>query len=653
MNEQTNTSAYASAESSPNSSLTPSSSSFQANLENLNINHIANEENHRKLMNELMINHSKSSLPISHSSNSLEKFGSNGNNHPLSSEFQSLPPAQSTQSLNEKKDDVKTIIGNVVKTSLSDLPKTTQQSPTKTQTSPGKSAVMSFLGKMLNKKPAVTSTTTTSTTTTSTNGNDNNSSMKSSNSSLSVASSSSPNPDCSPYKLLASEIPTQQNLASPNQLTSTNKLGTLSPNGTTINDAVAIFKAASSSTTSNTTENIEKLASLNHKEHEKADPILSTNNLTKDTSSNSKLNDLTNKTEQLNAKKQDEGDVPSSSREFCNDLNFNLALNAAATSVGPVVVVDTSKNNERFTSNASTSSIHNDLKLILEQNKTKKTEQQNQHQHQPKPQRQHKSKHNDSLNSSTSSSVSDSKKVDLVKLISMVSQKKKSYKDILIEMNINDGVKYRYTKDFLKQIKHERVNLIENICYPDIFRTFCGCVNGKQWDPERYFDMIQYPDNIHGEKQKMNYHNNNKSNRKYNNSHQKGMLSMDSSAVESPQPLQVPKNSPKSAQSIKTSKKSNKKEENPDNILLNLLKKNAQPKQNNNILDLLNNKQTTPVAKSPSKKIAKTNNLLDDLFKKSQPVQQQQQQTQPKHFPQVLTVQELEMTQFVSNNNNK
>lgn len=57
------------------------------------------------------------------------------------------------------------------------------------------------------------------------------------------------------------------------------------------------------------------------------------------------------------------------------DLNFNLASAAAASAGAPVVVVDNSskspvaKEHDKFTSNASTSSIHNDLKMILEESK--------------------------------------------------------------------------------------------------------------------------------------------------------------------------------------------------------------------------------------------------------------------------------------------
>ncbi len=72
--------------------------------------------------------------------------------------------------------------------------------------------------------------------------------------------------------------------------------------------------------------------------------------------------------------------VPASSREFTMNLNFNLASAAAATAGGPVVVVDNSSNSKspvakehnKFTSNASTSSIHNDLKMILEESKEDK-----------------------------------------------------------------------------------------------------------------------------------------------------------------------------------------------------------------------------------------------------------------------------------------
>jgi len=127
---------------------------------------------------------------------------------------------------------------------------------------------------------------------------------------------------------------------------------------------------------------IESLASLNHKESDKIDPILSSasKKVAAPTplavSSSEKKDDCENKphtgvssassNESNNSIQNSHVDhVPASSREFCMDLNFNLAAAAAATAAGPVVVVSAPDN--RFTSNASTSSIHNDLKMILEE----------------------------------------------------------------------------------------------------------------------------------------------------------------------------------------------------------------------------------------------------------------------------------------------
>lgn len=190
----------------------------------------------------------------------------------------------------------------------------------------------------------------------------------------STVSSSSPNPECSPFKLLLTEGP-----KSPSKLTAT-----LSPNGSTIHEAVtAVFN---SETKPKDDKVIESLAMLNHKEHEKADPILSASTKTVQTSTSVNSLSETNKPTELKnspvkSTSTNSMSVPASSQEFCMSLNLNLAAAAAANASGPIVVCDNTKQttspkdqthlseHHRFTSNVSTSSIHNDLKMILEESK--------------------------------------------------------------------------------------------------------------------------------------------------------------------------------------------------------------------------------------------------------------------------------------------
>jgi hypothetical protein len=49
----------------------------------------------------------------------------------------------------------------------------------------------------------------------------------------------------------------------------------------------------------------------------------------------------------------------------------------------------------------------------------------------------------------------------------------------------------RYTKEFLEKVRRERSKFIDQIC-PDIFRAYCYCMNGKYWNPEKYFDVVQH-----------------------------------------------------------------------------------------------------------------------------------------------------------------
>ncbi len=232
-----------------------------------------------------------------------------------------------------------------------------------------------------------------------------------------AASASSPNPECSPYKFLITETNNQ-----PKKIES--------------------LKLESSGSKTEC-EIIENLASLNRNESEKHDPIVSgaakTQKETKSPGSKSAKKDLltqnnsaTNKSVKSSLKSPSRSvsglsglkesnsskvvdNLPASSHEFTMNLNFNLASAAAATAGGPVVVVGNSlskspvaKEHNKFTSNASTSSIHNDLKLILEEGKENEKKS-------SKPVKKTKeSKSEDKLNKSLSEK--EGKKVNMVLL---------------------------------------------------------------------------------------------------------------------------------------------------------------------------------------------------------------------------------------------
>lgn len=275
-----------------------------------------------------------------------------------------------------------------------------------------KSSTFSFIEKMFSSKKTTEETTTedvkpTLTTTELTQTKPDSSELKSKTtlvtlSSISAASASSPNPECSPYKFLINEY---------------------SSKTTEATKTVSSLKL----TETNETKDIENLASLNCVDSEKHDPILSGAAKTKDskahTSSKTSRKDQTNKSPKPNSNKPTgrspsksvsnlpTGEVnsltkvdnlPASSREFTMNLNFNLASAAAASAGGPIVVVDNSckspvaKEHDKFTSNASTSSIHNDLKMILEESKDgKKSGKEN------KSKKVKESKSEDKLNKST------------------------------------------------------------------------------------------------------------------------------------------------------------------------------------------------------------------------------------------------------------
>jgi hypothetical protein len=465
--DQTN-SAYASAESSPNQSLTPSNSNSSFTLS-------INEKNSLVdvLTNTKQYSCQQSQMPTSLSTasgfnnlNKLEEYMMANN------EFQSLPSTL-------KKDEcVKDIIDKTVKTTM----QTTSPKPTESPIS--KSSVLSFIENLLvkpsksshslsSKSPEQTATAKPAITKPATHLNPHDALSKSN---LSTTSSSSPNPECSPFKLLVNELPASTSahqMQSPSYQATNNKpVSTLSPNGTTINDAVAIFNAAMSSEAKKSEPEsnkiIENLAMLNRKEHEKADPVLSASNQAKTqteagaASSMSKPAVATTtavsavqKEIKLNESSNNSMNVPSSSREFCLNLNFNLAAAAAGLAAAPLAIVDTSSQtiphdpSKRFTSNASTSSIHNDLKIILEEGKKMDKQQE------PKPQRanaHHQYNHHQHKHTNKSSNDSIEKK--LKQLNDQPASPTKSNLNIIKMMmmmkgNESDNGRYRYSKVYL------------------------------------------------------------------------------------------------------------------------------------------------------------------------------------------------------------
>lgn len=166
----------------------------------------------------------------------------------------------------------------------------------------------------------------------------------------------------------------------------------------------------------------------------------------------------------------------------------------------------------------------------------------------------------------------------------------------------------RYSNDVLHQIRSERADFIDKIM-PDIFKAYCYCMTGKSWDPEKYFDVVQFPGedfekiqrqrderksfnngtssnnssnngNVHTKNRNNSHSGTNAYQRKPNSTnvynkkkpnHSVSSNGLDSiqiteqkhlqpflSTIESPeQPLQVPKNSPKSQQQNKASKSLN------------------------------------------------------------------------------------------------
>lgn len=409
--------------------------------------------------------------------------------------------------------------------------------------------------------------------------------------------------------------------------------------------------------------------------------------------------------------------LPASSREFTMDLNFNLASAAAATAGAPVAVVDNSnkspvaKEHDKFTSNASTSSIHNDLKMILEESKDgKKTGKEKSKQaklnksveggkkEKPKPQRVKKDKNtskgdmsNSSINNSTVeqitadtsnlSPISKSNSLNLIKMMMLMVDKdqtkkndksfkkkhEKAQEPSLIDLVKQDG-RYKYNKEFLMQIREQRASFIDQIL-PDIFKAYCYCMNGKYWDPEKYFDIVQFPGEFDRIPSGRNSYNRSgsymKSNSKYNkkftpnstfNNHNNSGMSQGYTPTavphrmldDSPQPLQVPKNSPKfdnnkkqvpqsifESLGLNTDHLSGNSKIDADKVLLGLIKNEKNSGKSSNLMNILNKKST----QSP--------NILNNLFNQSKQMSKKGlNENVQKHYPQILTAQELEMSQL-------
>jgi len=528
-------------------------------------------------------------------------------------------------------------------------------------------------------------------------------------------SASSPNPECSPYKFLINEYPTKTTDVKVNSFKMDTKV-TQETTGKTneiIDDKV-----------------IESLASLDHKDSETHDPILSgakkigtkpvsskkestETKPAKPTKTASKTSTKSNKSPKsvsnlplADTKSSKVDHLPASSREFTMDLNFKLGSAAAATAGGPIVVVDNSNKSpvtnehNKFTSNASTSSIHNDLKMILEESKDnkkasgKENKKLNKSKDKPKPQRtkkdHNKSKDtsNTSFNSTTETSssmtvetgnlspISKTNDLNLIKMMMLMVENNKNGKPInkqmqlerteepsLIELAKQDG-RYKYKKEFLMQIREKRAAFIDQI-HPDIFKAYCYCMNGKYWDPEKYFDIISFPgdyDRIPSGRNNYNrsssynktnskYNKKNTPNSTFNNSgyyNSKNMsfgttpTAVQNLQEESPQPLQVPKNSPKfdtkdnknekSVQSIFETLGINtehmkKTDLDADKILLGIIKKNKNFDES-----------------SRMKKTQQPSNILDNLLRPEDV--EKKLTSQQKHYPLILTAQELEMSQL-------
>ncbi|CAF0855087.1 unnamed protein product [Brachionus calyciflorus] len=642
---QNETSNYASAESSPNGSMiaSPSSHSLRSNI-SLHADETVKSKLSQSISISSLLGTNKSLsvhpslddpsivvpttlacklVPSSTSTNALDKLLKQGEFCSLNSaEFQSLPPnilMSHAKSANELEKDLlndslkqkseSQTIHDLVKSTVSNLIESTVKTSIEEMTKEVQQEKEKNLATKL---------------------------MPSLFPSVNTVSSSSPNPITSPFKYLMTDVDKQhaQIPKSPSQSIKT--AATLSPNGSTIQDAVSIFNAEQ--TKLNSSSVIEKLAQLNHKEHEKEDPILSASNI-KDskkmlvtpgiTPSNSQI--LNQPIKQSNSNHS--MTVPDSSQEFCRNLNLNLAAAAANIAQVPLVVSEpinkeTVTEHQRFTSNASTSSIHNDLKAILEGGKQEPKEdgcKLDKQKESPKPQREKLNR------SKTTKNKTESKNDDLMKLVSMMKQMSENKDKPGQQIGGDESGHFRYTNEFLQQIRKERSGFIENI-QPEIFKAYCYCMSGKYWDPEKYFDIIQYS----GDYERVVQQNQQQQLKNQNNQNHHGKKN-------------VKKNSKSTKKTITNNDANNNIKENilghlglgknkedvkqADKILLDLLKKNQEVNKEEtkqvNLMDMLNQKKT------------KNSNILGELFN-----QNQSGQNAPKHHPVILTAQELELSQI-------
>lgn len=179
---------------------------------------------------------------------------------------------------------------------------------------------------------------------------------------------------------------------------------------------------------------------------------------------------------------------------------------------------------------------------------------------------------------------------------------------------------YRYSKEFLTKIREERAAFIDEI-YPDIFKAYCYCMNGKYWCPEKYFDVLQYQfpndfdkirkqkkyssmiTNNQNQRKSLNYRNNNNNNMRKMNKNRAVSTSGTTMASES-QEVKQKSNSSLNIASIENQQMKS----DADRILMDLIKPKSQEATNSceNLIDKL-------LPKSPSK------NILDMLNCKKKP----------------------------------
>ena len=155
----------------------------------------------------------------------------------------------------------------------------------------------------------------------------------------------------------------------------------------------------------------------------------------------------------------------------------------------------------------------------------------------------------------------------------------------------------KYSREFLFKIRDERDHFISQIS-PDVFKAYAYCMSGKYWNPEIYFDIVQYDgayDKLPSKKTTAyagnNNHNNNINQLQYkyfnNNANANRKYQNNANKNQSPPDLQVPRNSPKGVSEPSTQQQQQKQQQsdimallsgsgnmhaNPDQVLLGMLK---------------------------------------------------------------------------------